>query len=379
MSGQETHKNLSTLVTTLNNNSTFEYEPYSERIETYLVPIIFFIIFVFGFVGNLLLMVVLIKEKMVKSSSYLYIFNLSLADLSVIIGTVPFVATIYTFESWPYNELVCKFSEFIRDTSHGVTILTLTAMSVDRYLAAFSNLPRDRINKYNATRGTFVLKSFSFLVVTTIWLVSAIFASPAMYYSYLMSVDIGPRGTIQICYPFPPELISWYPKTMVLSKFLVYYFVPLIIISWCYLSIAKRLFKSSISSKSISGQKARSSQRHKFRAKIVLFFVAIFLICFFPNHMFMLWFYFDPRSHELYNTFWHVWRIIAFILTFLASCLNPITLYLMSEKFRILFKNYLFNCFANQPVINGNLSDLVTTSHYAPKSDQFIPGNARSL
>lgn len=114
------------------NNSSSGYRPYSERLETYLVPIVFLFIFVSGIIGNSTLIRVLLKEKMLRSPSHLFILNLSLADLIVILGTVPFVATIYTVESWPHGLFVCKLSEFIRDLSIGVSVLTLAAMSVDR-------------------------------------------------------------------------------------------------------------------------------------------------------------------------------------------------------------------------------------------------------
>lgn len=41
---------------------------------------------------------------------------------------------------------------------------------------------------------------------------------------------------------------------------------------------------------------------------------AVFIICFLPHHIFMLWFHFYPNAMEEYDTQWHVLRIIGFCL-----------------------------------------------------------------
>lgn len=72
-------------------------------------------------------------------------------------------------------------------------------------------------------------------------------------------------------------------------------------------------------------------------AKMVMAFVIIFAICFFPQHVFMLWFYINPNSQQDYNTFWHYFRILGFCLAFTNSCINPIALYCVSGTFRKYF------------------------------------------
>ena len=43
-----------------------------------------------------------------------FVFNLALGDLLVLLCTVPFTSTVYTFDSWPFGEFVCKASEFAK-------------------------------------------------------------------------------------------------------------------------------------------------------------------------------------------------------------------------------------------------------------------------
>ena len=364
------------------NSTNATYRPYSQRPETYIVPVVFLFIFVTGVIGNITLIILLIREQLIRTPSYLYILNLSLGDLAVILGTVPFVATIYTFESWPYGEFVCKFSEFIRDVSIGVSVLTLSAMSIDRYRAAFSNVMRPSAGRGAPLTFASAMRSQTGLVMVSIWLLSICFAGPTAYFSFVWEVQLDTR-TIYVCYPYPDELGPLYPKAVVLTKCILFYVVPMLIIACCYVSIAIHLLAKAKSgpdgqssreplangnaqSAAAAAGFKRSSKRSQSRARVILLLVIIFMVCFFPNHLFMLWWNFHPDSQSLYNDFWHCWRIVAFCLTFLNSCLNPITLYLTSEQFKGLFNKYLLRCC--KPVAyraangNGNVSGANSTN-----------------
>jgi hypothetical protein len=115
--------NDSTLVTThyqrLNQDGEFEgqsddYIPYDQRLEPYIVPVLFGFIFLLGVVGNGSLIFILCFKKSMRNLPNMFIFNLALGDLLVLVFTVPFTSTIYTFDSWPYGEFVCKASEFAK-------------------------------------------------------------------------------------------------------------------------------------------------------------------------------------------------------------------------------------------------------------------------
>lgn len=93
----------------------------------------------------------------------------------------------------------------------------------------------------------------------------------------------------------------------------------------------------------------RQVRARKKVAKTVLAFVLVFAVCFLPNHVFMLWFYNNPRSTEEYNIFWHVLRIVGFCLCYSNSCINPIALYLVSGTFRKHFDRQLFWWFVKSP------------------------------
>jgi hypothetical protein len=82
------------------------------------------------------------RNKSLRSVPNTYIISLALGDLLVLLFTVPFVSFIYVLDSWPFGTVICKFSEFVREVSVGVTVFTLTALSADRYMAIVSPLPK---------------------------------------------------------------------------------------------------------------------------------------------------------------------------------------------------------------------------------------------
>ncbi|XP_050600008.1 neuropeptide CCHamide-1 receptor-like, partial [Bombus affinis] len=108
------------------------YIPYIHRPETYIVPGIFLIILIVGVFGNGLMMITLGADSAAKNTSTIYIFSLALGDILVILTSVPLTSVIFTFDSWPWGQTVCKLSECVKDISVGVSVFTLTALSAER-------------------------------------------------------------------------------------------------------------------------------------------------------------------------------------------------------------------------------------------------------
>ena len=67
--------------------------------------------------------------------------------------------------------------------------------------------------------------------------------------------------------------------------------------------------------------------------------VVVFVVCWLPRHVWYFWYNFDPAE---YNMFWHVFKILAYCLSFVNSCVNPLALYFLSRQFRRYYDRYLF-------------------------------------
>ncbi|XP_049876104.1 neuropeptide CCHamide-2 receptor-like isoform X1 [Pectinophora gossypiella] len=317
--------------TTLDENSTdSEYTPYVERLETYLVPVLFAIIFIVGVLGNGTLVIVYVRHRGMRNAPNTYIFSLALADLLVILICVPFVSVIYTLESWPWGELICRISEAAKDVSIGVSVFTLTALSAERYCAI--------VNPFRKLQ----LRKLPLVCATFIWAAALIFATPAAVFSNIVTAHLDNNITIVYCTPYPPEWEN-YPKWMTLAKAIIYYGLPLVVIALFYSLMAQRLLASTKEMPGAlhGGQGEAQAKARKSVACMVLIFVIVFFVCFLPYHAFEMWFHLAPTAQADYNDWTHGLRIVGFCLSFLNSCVNPVALYCVSGVFRQHFNRYL--------------------------------------
>lgn len=336
----ETNATFSSTVSSADNstNSTQStYVDYSKRPETYIVPILFALIFVVGVLGNGTLVLIFIRHRNMRNVPNTHIFSLALGDLLLIATCVPFTSTVYTFPSWPYGELICKMSECVKDISIGVSVFTLTALSADRFFAIV-----DPMRKLHTGGGGRRATRLTVLSAVFIWILAIACALPPAVTSYVREFNDSEYRSFQVCYPFPDSGGEMYAKFMVIAKFFVYYAIPLVVISFFYLLMARHLILSTRNMPGEMQGQARQVRARKKVAKMVLSFVIVFAICFFPQHVFMLWFYSDQAAADKeFNGFWHVFRIIGFCLSFINSCINPIALYCVSGTFRKHFHRYL--------------------------------------
>lgn len=88
-----------------------------------------------GFVGNLLVILVVVFNKNMHSTTNLLIVNLASADLMFVIFCVPFTGVDYVLNRWPFGNLWCRTVQYLIVVTAFASIYTLVLMSVDRFLA----------------------------------------------------------------------------------------------------------------------------------------------------------------------------------------------------------------------------------------------------
>ncbi|KAL6435116.1 hypothetical protein ACFW04_005309 [Cataglyphis niger] len=315
-----------------------EYMPYSDRPETYIVPIIFLLILLIGLTGNGVLALTILRHTNMRNVPNTYVLSLALGDLLVIVTCVPFTFTVYILDSWPFGLLLCKLSECAKDISIGVSVFTLTALSADRFFAIV-----DPMRKLHVTGSGRRATRFTVVVAVLIWILAIVCAIPASF-SYIRVFKVNRNVSFCACYPYPEEFGPNYPKVLAICRFFIYYVIPLSIIAVFYMLMARHLMRST---KNIIGEmqgQVKQVQARKKVAKMVMAFVIVFAVCFLPQHVFKLWFYIHPTAPMDYNAFWHYFRILGFCLAFTNSCINPIALYCVSGTFRKYFDRYLLCC-----------------------------------
>ncbi|XP_053316240.1 neuromedin-B receptor [Spea bombifrons] len=296
-----------------------------------VIPSLYLIIIMVGLLGNITLVKIFITNSAMRSVPNIFISSLAVGDLLLLATCVPVDAFRFFFEEWMLGEVCCKLIPAIQLTSVGVSVFTLTALSADRYKAIVK--PMD-IQTSSAVLWTCVK-------ATAIWIISVLLAVPEAVFSEVAHINATDNVSFTACIPYPlyDEL---HPKIHSVLIFLVYYLVPLTIISIYYYHIARTLIKSA---HNIPGEFSEHSKRQmetrKRLAKIVLVFVGCFALCWFPNHV--LYMYRSFNYKEIDPSLGHmIITLVARVLSFSNSCVNPFALYLLSQSFRRHFNSQLF-------------------------------------
>ncbi|XP_051920775.1 galanin receptor type 1 isoform X2 [Hippocampus zosterae] len=266
--------------------------------DNLITLVIFALIFVLGVLGNSMVITVLARSKPGKprSTTNIFILNLSIADLSYLLFCVPFQSTIYMMQTWVLGAFICKFIHYFFTVSMLVSIFTLSAMSVDRYVAIVHSRKSSRIR----------VAKHAFIGVVVIWILSLSMAAPIMYYQNI----IHGGENLTFCWEVWPDQNQ--KKIYVVCSFVFGYVLPLLLISFCYSKTAQT----------------------------VLVVVVVFCLSWLPHHVVHLWVEFGtfPLNQASF-----LLRIAAHCLAYSNSSVNPVIYAFLSENFRKAYTQ-VFKC-----------------------------------
>ncbi|KAM4865649.1 neuromedin-B receptor [Thomomys bottae] len=302
----------------------------AELVLRCVIPSLYLVIVAVGLLGNVVLVKLFLTNSAMRSVPNIFISNLAAGDLLLLLTCVPVDASRYFFDEWVFGKVGCKLIPAIQLTSVGVSVFTLTALSADRYRAI--------VNPMDMQTSGAVL--WTCLKAGSIWVISVLLAVPEAVFSQLARVGSLDNGSFTACIPYP-QTDELHPKIHSVLIFLVYFLIPLAIISIYYYHIAKTLIKSAHNLPGEYNEHTKKQMETRKRlAKIVLVFVGCFVFCWFPNHI--LYMYRSFNYKEIDPSLGHmIVTLVARVLSFSNSCVNPFALYLLSKSFRKHFNSQL--------------------------------------
>ena len=328
-----TSNNISNLTSNSSNSSQGEGEVFVQGIERWLVPLLFSVIVLGGCVGNILVLIVVLKNKdHYRNTTNLFIVNLAIADLLYLVFCAPFHSIIYTVPSWPFGEFTCKFVHLVQYSSMVASVLTLVAMSADRFLAVGYPL----LTKHVRT------PCVALSVSLAIWVVSLAMAAPwPVYYTVKVYTD---HGNISVCADDWGES-KQHRSTYFLILFLLGYVIPLTAIMILSSLMVKQLWAHPWAEGPGMGASIKAKRKV---TRIIIVVVLVFCVCWLPTHVIWIW----------TNYFWSTWkhtypfyylRIFAHLLSYANSSLNPVIYAFLSSQFRKGF-NRAIHCASRHEV-----------------------------
>ncbi|XP_015250249.1 PREDICTED: neuromedin-U receptor 1-like [Cyprinodon variegatus] len=314
------------------------------------VCLIYLLIFLIGVVGNVLTCTVISRNKVMWTPTNYYLFSLAISDLLVLLLGMP----LELYELWQnYPFLLgkggCYFKTFLFEMVCLASILNVTALSIERYIAVVHPLRA----KYVVTR-THAKK-----VILTVWGISVLCAVPNTSLHGIITLQIhstGPSGNINL--EIPDSAICtlvksrWmYNLTIQLTTF-VFFILPMITISVLYMLIGLQLKREKMRQRleansgfgsdsfcNIRTQQQKARRRQVTKMLFVL--VVVFGICWAPFHTDrLMWSFISDWTDSHHEIFEYV-HIISGVFFYLSSAVNPILYNLMSTRFREMFKEVM--------------------------------------
>lgn len=192
------------------------------------VTLVYLLIFLTGLSGNLLTCMVIARHKKMRNPTNLYLVSLAVSDLLVLLFGMPLeIYDLWQNYPFPFGEGGCFFKTFLFETICFASILNVTALSVERYIAVLHPLK----TRYLSTN------QHAKRAITALWAISMVCAVPNMSLHGIYSLP-GRTEESAICTVLKP---LWIYNMVMQVTTVCFYLVPMMVISVLYLVMGLHL------------------------------------------------------------------------------------------------------------------------------------------
>lgn len=307
---------------------------------TRFVPSVYTVVLVLSLPLNITAILVFLKKMKIEKPAVIYMLNLALADV-LFVSVLPF-KIVYHFSGndWVFGPQMCRFITAAFFCNMYCSVMLMTSISVDRFLAVV--YPMQSLGWRTLPRAS--------LVCFIIWLVAITGVIPFLLREQTMEI---PRLNITTCHDVlrESELHGYYVHFFSIFSS-VFFIVPFIISTVCYVCIIRCLSSSTIVAR----------QNKKTRALLLCVAVfSVFVICFGPTNVLLLIHYihfsYDNSLEYLYFAY-----LLCVSISSISCCIDPFIYYYASSQYQRQFFS-LFNCKKTfDPNISNSSGQLMSTT-----------------
>ncbi|XP_035289078.1 P2Y purinoceptor 3 [Anguilla anguilla] len=227
------------------------------------------------------------------NASLVYMANLAATDLMYGLS-LPFLVASYVMrDRWVFGDFMCRLVRFLFYFNLYCSIYFLTCVSVHRYLGICHPMKTITLETKRAAKGTCGM----------VWAVVFVLTSPIFRFAqtgYVMrgggaKGGAGPAETFQNCWDdaIDEEFSEYVPYGIILH--LLGFFVPFVIIAWCYSHVVLTIFRALRSQPhlqeggagggAVSGPACLHIRRRRKSIRTIVTITLLFALCFLPFHV----------------------------------------------------------------------------------------------
>ncbi|NP_001093437.1 motilin receptor [Oryctolagus cuniculus] len=311
-------------------------------------------LFAVGVSGNVVTVLLIGRYRDMRTTTNLYLGSMAVSDLLILLG-LPFdLYRLWRSRPWVFGQLLCRLSLYVGEGCTYASLLHMTALSVERYLAICRPL-RARV---------LVTRRRVRALIAALWAVALLSAGP---FFFLVGVEQDPavfaapdrNGTVPLdpsspAPASPPsgpgaEAAALFSREcrpsraqlgllrVMLWVTTAYFFLPFLCLSILYGLIARQLWRGR---GPLRGPAATGRERgHRQTVRVLLVVVLAFIVCWLPFHVGRIIYINTQDSRMMY--FSQYFNIVALQLFYLSASINPILYNLISKKYRAAARRLL--------------------------------------
>ncbi|XP_028286343.1 thyrotropin releasing hormone receptor 2 [Parambassis ranga] len=335
--------NVSSRIDTPTNISLSSGLAVSESLE-YKTVSVFLVLLVccVGIVGNIMVVLVVLTTRHMRTPTNCYLVSLAIADLMVLVAAgLPTVADSLR-GTWIFGHAGCQWITYLQYLGINVSSCSITAFTVERYIAICHPMKAQTVCTVSRAKR----------IIAGVWIFTCVYC---MLWFFLVDIQVGQDGHKHCGYKVKRELYL----PIYLIDFTIFYVIPLLLAIVLYGLIARILYLSPLPSHPDAGattlrrscreapevgkggrhgrpKSALSSRKQV--TKMLAVVVILFALLWMPY-----------RTLVLINSFVSAPYLDAWFLLFCRTCIyansaiNPVIYNAMSQKFRCAFRG-LYRC-----------------------------------
>ncbi|KAK2844292.1 hypothetical protein Q5P01_010951 [Channa striata] len=272
------------------------------------LPTIYSLVFILGFIGNGLVVCVLVKHRNQTNLTDICLFNLAVSDL-VFVLTLPFYCHYTVIGEWAFGDFMCRLVSGCHNTGFFSSIFLLIVMTLDRYVII---IHAHSVARYRTLRA-------GIAVTSVVWLISLFVSLP----SFVLSKATNETG-IMSCSDIPDD--PGWKRYKPITTNVLGLVVPLVVMVACYGRIIPTLVNM------------RTAKKHRV-VKLIVAIVVVFFSCWAPyNISVFLRFLMSENKLEYYDSCsldknLRLSVAVTETIAYIHCCLNPIIYAFVGQKF----------------------------------------------